>query len=126
MGTIADLLGYSLSQEPPANSAAETEPGGSDAQESARALLAGVTDEDARTRAERARESVMTAVLEHTDLDPQEAREDLALATDLDLDTLGLYAIVSMVEHETGSSFPDEQIRQWRTLGDLLAAATPD
>ncbi|MDN5964133.1 MAG: hypothetical protein L0H81_06275, partial [Actinomyces sp.] len=48
-------------------------------------------------------EVVMSAVLAETSLDPALAREDLTLAGDLDLDTIGLYAVVTSTEHGLGA-----------------------
>ena len=68
-------------------------------------------------------EVVMSAVLAETSLDPALAREDLTLAGDLDLDTIGLYAVVTSIEHGLGAQFGDVDVEAWQTLGDVLAAS---
>ena len=68
-------------------------------------------------------EVVMSAVLAETSLDPALAREDLTLAGDLDLDTIGLYAVVTSIEHGLGAQFRDVDVEAWQTLGDVLAAS---
>ena len=116
MGTIAELLGYALEGDSPKGD------------ESAQDLLDGNADARAQERAQRLDEISMTAVLEETGLEPADARADLGLRDDLDLDDIALFAIVSAIEHEAGVSITDEAVRSWTTLGDLLdgvrAAAT--
>ncbi|WP_076464780.1 phosphopantetheine-binding protein [Actinomyces mediterranea] len=110
MGTIAELLGYSLS-ESDASPEPSSEPGGAAGSE-------GEAPSDPQSR--DGRETAMSAVLEETDLDPDRARAELLLTDDLDLDTLSLYAIVARIEHDLSISIPDETIGAWRSLGDLL------
>ncbi len=113
MGTIAELLGYSLSDAPVAEPASQGPAAEGPGDEGGAGALTG---------ADRAREAVMVAVLAETGHEPGDARRELTLAGDLDLDTLGLYAVVSAVEHETRVTFTDEDIASWVTLGDLLDA----
>lgn len=110
MGTIAELLGYSLT-DADASREPSNEPGG-----------AAPPDESAPSdpRDRDSRETAMSAVLEETDLDPDHTRAELSLADDLDLDTLSLYAIVARIEHDLSICIPDETIGAWRTLADLL------
>lgn len=69
-------------------------------------------------------EIVMAAILEHTSLQPQDARADLRLKEDLDMDELQLYAVVATVERALHTSFPDETVHSWQTVGDILTAAS--
>lgn len=111
MGTIADLLGYSLSPEERAadiradddtqRESVSREPGGADV---------------AR------QEIAMAIVLDECQLEPRDARAELLLRDDLDVDTLILYAIVTRIERELGIQLSDDSIAQWHTLGDLLEA----
>ncbi|MCI6411131.1 MAG: phosphopantetheine-binding protein [Schaalia hyovaginalis] len=103
MGSIAELLGYSLLPEPDAAPDDEAPRGA-----------------PAASKADLAREAAMAAVLEETGLDPDEARADLTLRGDLDLDDLGLYAIVARIEHDLSLVLPDELVDSWGTLGSIL------
>lgn len=96
MGSIAELLGYSLTPEEPGESQAPAQD------------------------ADRIRETAMAAVLEETALEPARARGDLRLVEDLDLDDLVLYAVIARIEHELGIRIPDAAVARWRTLDDLL------
>ena len=98
MGSIAELLGYSLTPEEPEETRAREQ-------------------EDS----DRIRETAMAAVLEETSLAPEAARADLRLVDDLDLDDLVLYAIIARIEHELRIQIPDVAIVKWTTLEDLLA-----
>ncbi|WP_235827069.1 phosphopantetheine-binding protein [Actinomyces culturomici] len=109
MGSIAELLGYTLDPVPTDAEAGEGAGSG--------ASHAGAS------RADEARETAMAAVLAETGLEPEDARAELTLRGDLDLDDLALYAIVARIEHELRASFPDAEIAQWTTLGDVLDAA---
>lgn len=109
MGSIAELLGYSL-QGTDLTKTEDPAPGGGPSSD--------VVDE----RAERAREIAMDAVLGETDLDPSDARAELSLSGDLDLDTIALYAIVAAIEHELRLAIPDDTVTSWQTLGDVLDA----
>jgi hypothetical protein len=111
MGTIAELLGYALTEDDASSQADASQ------------LLQGVQEDSRNERRERAREAVMEAILFHTSLEPSDARDDLTLSGDLDLDRLSLYAVVSAIEHEMKVTFVDSEIDSWQTLGDLLAAA---
>lgn len=104
MGSIAELLGYSLTPEDP---------------EVATPNASLAPDE----KEEAARETAMEALLDETGLEPEDAREDFSLRGDLDLDDLSLYAIVARIEHESRVSIPDAAIDSWETLGDLLDGA---
>lgn len=106
MGSIAELLGYSL--------VPETEP----ERVSDEAKTDGISE--ASSSEDDAREVAMMAVLDESTLDPQAARADLTLKGDLDLDDLGLYAIVTRIEHDLSLSLLDERVESWRTLGELL------
>ena len=118
MGSIADLLGdqlrAGLAQLVDPDSEAE---GHGDAQASSSA--AG----ESTSAQERAREAAMEAVLDEADLAPENARAELTLRGDLDMDDVSLYAVVARVERELKVGFSDAQIEGWQTLGDLLDAA---
>ena len=75
------------------------------------------------SKADLAEEAAMEAVLEESGLEPGSARAELTLRGDLDLDDLGLCAVVARFERAAGARCPDAEIEQWRTLGDLLSAA---
>ena len=117
MGSIADLLGdqlrAGLAQLVDPDSEAE---GHGDAQASSSA--AG----ESTSAQERAREAAMEAVLDEADLAPENARAELTLRRDLDMDDVALYAVVARVEREAKVGFSDAQIEGWQTLGDLLGA----
>ncbi|MDO4259648.1 MAG: acyl carrier protein [Actinomycetaceae bacterium] len=106
MGTIGELLGYSFNE--PEDSSSEDSSGQLSPNNSA--------------PQETAEERAMAVVLEHTDLDPAAARHDLTLAGDLDLDRIGLWTMVTAIEHSLGVTFPDSDVNSWTTLGDLLAS----
>ena len=71
---------------------------------------------------DRAREAAMEAVLDEADLAPGDARAELTLRGDLDMDDVSLYAVVARVEREAKVALTDAQIEEWETLGDLLDA----
>lgn len=110
MGTIAELLGYSLE-----------DPGDPDTPDEVAALVEEVHPEDACTPASD--EVVLAAVLEECDLEPERARGDLTLEGDLDRDELGRWALATAVEHDLHATFADADVESWRTLDDVLAAA---
>ena len=115
MGSIADLLGDQLR----AGLAQLVDPDADgDAPEAAEASSSA-----SPTAAERAREAAMEAVLDEADLEPADARTELTLRGDLDMDDVSLYAVVARVEREAKVGFSDAQIEGWQTLGDLLDAA---
>ena len=119
MGSIADLLGDQLR----AGLAQLVDPDADgDAPEAAEASSVG-SSSASPTAAERAREAAMEAVLDEADLEPADARTELTLRGDLDMDDESLYAVVARVEREAKVGFSDAQIEGWQTLGDLLDAA---
>ena len=99
MGSIADLLGDQL-----------------------RAGLAQLVDPDADGEAPDTAQasSVGSSSASPTAAD---ARMELRLRGDLDMDDVSLYAVVARVEREAKVGFSDAQIEGWQTLGDLLDAA---
>lgn len=117
MGSIADLLGDQLR----AGLAQLVDPDASD--ESAGAAPAS-SDASVETAQDRAREAAMEAVLDEAELDPADARGELTLRGDLDLDDVSLYAIVARVEREAKVTLSDAQVEQWVTLSDLLDAVS--
>lgn len=109
MGSIAELLGYSLDPDSLDGAAGDQAP------------APGALDEKADAGEER-RATAMAAVLAETGLEPAAARAELSLRSDLDLDDLVLYAIVARIEHELRIRIPDAEVESWRTLSDLLEA----
>mgnify|MGYP000945400105 FL=1 len=117
MGSIADLLGDQLR----AGLAQLVAPEAQD--ESAGAAQAS-SDASVETAQDRAREAAMEAVLDEAELDPADARGELTLRGDLDLDDVSLYAVVARVEREAKVTLSDAQVEQWVTLSDLLDAVS--
>ena len=118
MGSIADLLGDQLR----AGLAQLVDPApDGDAVSPAQASSIDAMGESA-TAEERAREAAMEAVLDESGIDPADARAELTLRRDLDMDDVALYTVVARVEREAKVTLTDAQIDQWETLGDLLGA----
>ena len=90
MGSIADLLGDQLR----AGLAQLVDPDASD--ESPDAAPAS-SERAVETAQDRAREAAMEAVLDEAELDPADARGELTLRGDLDMDDVSLYAVVARV-----------------------------
>lgn len=118
MGSIADLLGDQLRAG--LAQLVDLAPDG-DAVSPAQASSIDAMGESA-TAEERAREAAMEAVLDESGIDPADARAELTLRRDLDMDDVALYAVVARVEREAKVGFSDAQIEGWQTLGDLLGA----
>lgn len=114
MGTIAELLGFDLSDPTPPEGTDATTADEGDAVEAPGSEGGDAPASD---------EAVLAAVLAETSLEPTAAREDLTLVGDLDLDTVGRYAVITSVEHELGVQFRDAEVDSLETLGDLLAVA---
>lgn len=117
MGSIADLLGDQLR----AGLAQLVDPD-SEGDAPAEASSADVAGGGA-TPEQRAREVAMDAVLDEVELDPGDARAELTLRGDLDMDDVSLYAVVARIEREARVQLTDAQVDAWETLGDLLDAA---
>ena len=117
MGSIADLLGDQLR----AGLAQLVDP---DASDEAAGAAPASSDASVETAQDRAREAAMEAVLDEAELDPTDARGELTLRGDLDLDDVSLYAIVARVEREAKVTLSDAQVEQWVTLSDLLDAVS--
>ena len=117
MGSIADLLGDQLR----AGLAQLVDPATEDdALEGAQA--SSIDAGESVSTQDRAREAAMEAVLDEADLAPADARAELTLRGDLDMDDVSLYAVVARVEREAKVALTDAQIEEWETLGDLLDA----
>ena len=109
MGSIADLLGDQL-----------------------RAGLAQLVDPDASDEApdaapassESAAETAQDRARDEAELDPADARGELTLRGDLDMDDVSLYAVVARVEREAKVTLNDTQVEEWVTLADLLDAVS--
>ncbi len=108
MGSIADLLGDKLPEDwkETVSGQREGNTGSPDTEES------------------KERSAVIAAVLEETDFDPAKMSPHLRLDRDLELTGLPLWSVVADIERELKTTFPDEQVRGWETLGDLLDAAS--
>ena len=117
MGSIADLLGDQLR----AGLAQLVDPDASDEAPDAAAVS---FESAAETAQDRAREAAMEAVLDEAELDPADARGELTLRGDLDMDDVSLYAVVARVEREAKVTLHDSQVEEWVTLADLLDAVS--
>ena len=120
MGSIADLLGDQLR----AGLAQLVDPDADgEAPDTAQASSVG-SSSASPTAAELAREAAMEAVLDEAELDPAQARGELTLRCDLDMDDVSLYAVVARVEREAKVTLNDSQVEEWVTLADLLDAVS--
>ncbi|MBS4938229.1 MAG: acyl carrier protein [Actinomyces sp.] len=117
MGSIADLLGDQLR----AGLAQLVDPDASDEAPDAASASSEIAVETAQGRA---REAAMEAVLDEVELDPADARGELTLRGDLDMDDVSLYAVVARVEREAKVTLNDSQVEEWVTLADLLDAVS--
>ena len=117
MDSIADLLGDQLR----AGLAQLVDP---DASDDAPGAAPASSESRVDTAQDRAREAAMEAVLDEVELDPADARGELTLRGDLDMDDVSLYAVVARVEREAKVALADVAIEEWVTLADLLDAVT--
>ena len=117
MGSIADLLGDQLR----AGLAQLVDP---EAQAESAGAAPASSDAFVETAQDRAREAAMEAVLDEAQLDPADARGELTLRGDLDMDDVSLYAVVARVEREAKVTLADAQVEEWATLSDLLDAVS--
>ena len=117
MGSIADLLGDQLR----AGLAQLVDP---EAQDESAGAAPASSDASVETTQDRAREAAMEAVLDEAELDPADARGELTLRGDLDMDDVSLYAVVARVEREAKVTLSDSQVEEWVTLADLLDAVS--
>ena len=117
MGSIADLLGDQLR----AGLAQLVDPEASD---EAPGAAPASSESAVETAQDRAREAAMEAVLDEAELDPADARGELTLRGDLDMDDISLYAVVARVEREAKVILNDASVEQWVTLEDLLDAGS--
>ena len=117
MGSIADLLGDQLR----AGLAQLVDP---EAQDESAGAAPASSDASVETAQDRAREAAMEAVLDEAELDPADARGELTLRGDLDMDDVSLYAVVARVEREVKVTLNDAQVQEWVTLADLLDAVS--
>ena len=117
MGSIADLLGDQLH----AGLAQLVDP---DASDEVPGAAPASSESAVETAQDRAREAAMEAVLDEAELDPADARGELTLRGDLDMDDVSLYAVIARVEREVKVTLNDAQIEQWVTLADLLDAVS--
>lgn len=117
MGSIADLLGDQLR----AGLAQLVDP---EAQDESAGAAPASSAASVDTAQDRAREAAMEAVLDEAELDPADARGELTLRGDLDMDDVSLYAVVARVEREAKVTLNDSQVEEWVTLSDLLDAVS--
>lgn len=117
MGSIADLLGDQLR----AGLAQLVDP---EAQDESAGAAPASSAASVETTQDRVREAAMEAVLDEAELDPADARGELTLRGDLDMDDVSLYAVVARVEREAKVTLSDAQVEQWVTLSDLLDAVS--
>ena len=117
MGSIADLLGDQLR-------AGLAQLVDSDASDETPGAAPASSDSTVETAQDCAREAAMAAVLDEAELDPADARGELTLRGDLDMDDVSLYAVVARVEREAKVTLNDALVEQWVTLADLLDAVS--
>ena len=117
MGTLADLLGDQLR----AGLAQLVDP---EASEETPGAAPASSETAVETAQDRVREAAMEAVLDEAELDPAQARGELTLRCDLDMDDVSLYAVVARVEREAKVTLNDSQVEEWVTLADLLDAVS--
>ena len=117
MGSIADLLGDQLR----AGLAQLVDP---EASEETPGAAPASSETAVETAQDRVREAAMEAVLDEAELDPAQARGELTLRCDLDMDDVSLYAVVARVEREAKVTLNDSQVEEWVTLADLLDAVS--
>ena len=119
MGSIADLLGDQLR----AGLAQLTGDPGEGKGDEDRRDQGGDSDSPRPGCAQdHAREVAMESVLDECELDPSQARAELTLRGDLDMDDVSLYAVVARIEREAKVRLPDASVDAWVNLGDLLDA----
>lgn len=106
MGTsIAELLGMQLPDEPVAEDNSNSEG-------------------DAKNpTGDKVWETVVSAMLEVSDLPAEHYQPQLSLKTDFDLHPIALFAVVSHIEEDLGIKLADQQILECQTLADLVALA---
>jgi len=117
MGSIADLLGDQLR----AGLAQLVDP---EAQDESAGAAPASSAASVETTQDRVREAAMEAVLDEAELDPADARGELTLRGDLDMDDVSLYAVVARVEREAMVTLSDSKVEEWVTLADLLDAVS--
>ena len=117
MGSIADLLGDQLR----AGLAQLVDP---EAQDESAGAAPASSAASVETTQDRVREAAMEAVLDEAELDPADARGELTLRGDLDMDDVSLYDVVARVEREAKVTLNDSQVEEWVTLADLLDAVS--
>ncbi|WP_297556491.1 acyl carrier protein [uncultured Actinomyces sp.] len=101
--SIAEMLGYDLSDEQPDEVSAES------------------ASEDAD--ADEVEAAVVAALLDESTVKAEDFRSDMSLAEDFDLDEIGLYAVVAAVEQDLKISLKDADVAQVKTLEDLIGLA---
>lgn len=108
--SIAEMLGIDMPEED------------EDAAASGSAEESGDAHGDA-AQSDAVQEAVVSAFLAESTLDAEAFRSDLSLVKDLDLDEIGLYAVVASVEDDLKITLKDADIEQLETLQDLVDLA---
>ncbi|MDO5060453.1 MAG: phosphopantetheine-binding protein [Actinomycetaceae bacterium] len=65
-------------------------------------------------------ETVVSAMLDVSDLPAENYQPQLELAADFDLHPIALYAVVSRIEEDLKIKLKDTEVQQARTLADLV------
>ena len=66
--------------------------------------------------------TVREILVEEFELDPQDVRPEARLGEDLELDSLDRVDLIVTLEKATGIRFVEDQVKEVRTVGDLVAA----
>ena len=63
---------------------------------------------------------VIDLLIQYTDYDAERITEETTLVDDLELNSFDLLTLVSDFEEKYGQSIPDEDIVNFKTVGDIL------
>ncbi|MBR3069436.1 MAG: acyl carrier protein [Lachnospiraceae bacterium] len=64
-------------------------------------------------------QEIIDVLEQYTDYPPEEINEDTTLVEDLELNSFDVLTIVSDVEDQYGVHISDEQIMEFKTVGDI-------
>ena len=123
MGTIAELLGYTLDPDENQTETPQASQDSTDVQNVVTRVAQQAKVDASAARSEMAREIAMAALLDESGYEASQMRADLRLVDDLDIDMIGRYAIVAAIEHELHVRFSDIDVDSWKTVDDVLVAA---
>ena len=115
--SIAEALGSAAENLAELRGTLETDDERDSVESRANGSSCEVNDDDPVTR------SLVAALIELGDVPAEDFHPDLRFDEDFNLETIGLYAVVSRVERELGISMPDAQITTCRRYRDLEALA---